>query len=297
MIPPEEKKETNENLEEYQNKRDNLGLKITTGSLPPSNNSGLVRQTTDEGAVFLSDESDSAGFECPVCLEVMWKPVQTPCNHLFCERCLYDVVRSVGMGKELACPLCRSELEGFDTKGALPLMRNEELEAMIKKKKPEEFKKRRKAAAAQKKEEEKNIRLELSFGNTHQLLKTKKRSKHLCTMYLKAVNEDIDLSKLIRSIKLHLWSNTRILRGPLFQCNIKCWGTFDIRFEVFWQRGMNLETANYEHELCFDLPDCSSISWLTVPRKTLQSLGALKKPEKLVRRVRRRKKRSVRKWS
>jgi len=130
--------------------------------------------------------------------------VETPCNHLFCERCLYDVIKSVGMGQELVCPLCRTELEGFDTAGALPLLRNAEFEALIKMKKPEAFKKRSKAAAAKKKEDEKNIRLELSFGNTHQLIKTKKKAKHLCTMYLKTTNKNIDLSKLIRYIKLHL---------------------------------------------------------------------------------------------
>jgi len=143
------------------------------------------------------------------------------------------VVRSVGAGKELVCPLCRTELEGFDTKGALPLLRDEELEALIKKTKPEEFKKRSKDAAAKAKEDAKNVRLELCWGNTHQLLNTNKKSKHLCTMYFRSNNDDVRLNKLIRYIKLHLWKTTRRLCGPLYQCNMRCWGIFSIRFEVF----------------------------------------------------------------
>jgi len=56
---------------------------------------------------------------------------------------------------------------------------------------------------------------------------------------------------------------------------------------------MTLQVSNYEHELCFDVPDRSSVSWLTIPKETLESLGALKKPKNLVRRVRRRKKKKV----
>jgi len=183
---------------------------------------GLKRQSTEEGAVFLSDESDSAEFDCPVCLEIMWKPVQTPCNHMFCERCLHNVLKSVGSGKDLVCPLCRTELEGFDTEGALPLIRDKELEMLIKKKKPDEFIKRKKDVALMKKKEEKNVRLELCFGNTHQRLQTKKRAKHLCVMYFKIRNSDVDLNKLIRYIRLHLWTNKRRLVGPIFQCSVRC---------------------------------------------------------------------------
>jgi len=200
MISFEEKKENKED----RRRPDSPTLITTGGKSPVSNKSGLRMQPSEEGAIFLSDESDSAGFDCPVCFEVMWKPVQTPCNHLFCERCLHDVLRSIGMGKELVCPLCRAELEGFDTAGALPLLRNKEFESLIKKKKPEAFKIRSKEAAAKKHEEEKNVRIEVSFGNTHQLVNTKKRTKHLCTMYFKTTTKNIDLSKLIRYIKLHL---------------------------------------------------------------------------------------------
>jgi len=59
MIMTEEKKEISHSLT------------LTVGNSPVSENSGLSRQPTEEGAVFLSDESDSAGFDCPVCLEVM----------------------------------------------------------------------------------------------------------------------------------------------------------------------------------------------------------------------------------
>jgi len=247
--------------------------------------SGLRKQPSEEGAVFLSDESDSAEFDCPVCLELMWKPVQTPCNHIFCERCLHDVIKSVqGSDKDLVCPLCRSNLEGFDTEGALPLIRDKELEAIIKKKKPKEFKQRK---SQKEKDELMNIRLELCYGNTHELLHNEKRSKHLCVMYFKANNKDVDLTKLIRYIRLHLWKSTRRLVPPIFQCSLRCWGTFDIKFEVFWEKVLALEPTTYTHALSFS-PDSNSISFLAIPRKAVERLGALKRPKNVVRRARRR---------
>ncbi|KGL78768.1 Helicase-like transcription factor, partial [Tinamus guttatus] len=53
----------------------------------------------------LSTGSDE---ECAVCLESLTLPVITHCAHVFCKRCIYEVIRSEQ--PKASCPLCRNEL-------------------------------------------------------------------------------------------------------------------------------------------------------------------------------------------
>ena len=47
--------------------------------------------------------------ECQVCVTLMYEPMNTSCGHTFCKRCLF---RSLDHSSR--CPLCRSELPGFN---------------------------------------------------------------------------------------------------------------------------------------------------------------------------------------
>jgi hypothetical protein len=55
--------------------------------------------------------------ECPICLDVFFEPVRTPCGHVFCRGCLREHQSYAARAK---CPICRGSLEGF------PLFRAEE---------------------------------------------------------------------------------------------------------------------------------------------------------------------------
>ena len=43
-----------------------------------------------------------AYFECPICLDIMFKPTRTPCRHYFCLECLKNHFEY-----ERKCPMCR----------------------------------------------------------------------------------------------------------------------------------------------------------------------------------------------
>lgn len=61
---------------------------------------------------------------CSICLEKYTNPVITPCNHIFCNNCLYDIymininkpyMSAINKHKLLSCPLCRNLLIDFNT--------------------------------------------------------------------------------------------------------------------------------------------------------------------------------------
>ena len=49
--------------------------------------------------------SSGADEECPVCLDSLCTPVITHCAHVFCRRCIEDVIKTSELNPR--CPLCR----------------------------------------------------------------------------------------------------------------------------------------------------------------------------------------------
>eukprot|EP01065_Artemidia_motanka_P042452 TRINITY_DN5701_c0_g2_i1.p1 TRINITY_DN5701_c0_g2~~TRINITY_DN5701_c0_g2_i1.p1 ORF type:complete len:631 (+),score=162.92 TRINITY_DN5701_c0_g2_i1:56-1894(+) len=56
------------------------------------------------GASAAAIEALRRTFECPVCLELLWHPVCTPCGHHFCRGCLEVSLQRAGR----RCPACRA---------------------------------------------------------------------------------------------------------------------------------------------------------------------------------------------
>ncbi|KAJ7761399.1 hypothetical protein B0H16DRAFT_1530910 [Mycena metata] len=51
-------------------------------------------------------EPDPPNLCCPICLNTVCRPVATLCMHVFCDECIYDVLRH----GSLSCPLCRAPI-------------------------------------------------------------------------------------------------------------------------------------------------------------------------------------------
>lgn len=70
---------------------------------------GLRRQpkwrTSASGGVVIG--GTDVPLTCPICEDVMFRPVKTLCNHRFCQACLVQWLKRVVHG---TCPLCRAEL-------------------------------------------------------------------------------------------------------------------------------------------------------------------------------------------
>ncbi|KAJ7440589.1 hypothetical protein FB451DRAFT_1415085 [Mycena latifolia] len=53
-----------------------------------------------------ASEPDPPNLCCPICCDTVCRPVATLCMHIFCDECIYNVLRQ----SSLACPLCRATI-------------------------------------------------------------------------------------------------------------------------------------------------------------------------------------------
>jgi hypothetical protein len=59
----------------------------------------------DEGTPENSEEEQLKCFDCPICFELLFDPVTSPCGHSFCRQCLARAI-----DHNPACPVCRCAL-------------------------------------------------------------------------------------------------------------------------------------------------------------------------------------------
>ncbi|GMJ03354.1 RING membrane-anchor 1 [Hibiscus trionum] len=63
------------------------------------------------GAVAVSDDNRSRGFDCNICLDLVQEPVVTLCGHLYCWPCIYKWLRFENQDqKRQECPVCKAQV-------------------------------------------------------------------------------------------------------------------------------------------------------------------------------------------
>ena len=50
---------------------------------------------------------------CPICLDILYEPVLTPCGHDYCHHCIERHISTTPMFAQNQCPLCREEFEQY----------------------------------------------------------------------------------------------------------------------------------------------------------------------------------------
>ncbi|KAJ7714377.1 hypothetical protein B0H16DRAFT_524349 [Mycena metata] len=77
------------------------------GNLPkPSSASKKKNTATADDNLQAAPEPEPPNLRCPICLNTFRRPVATLCMHIFCDECIYDVLRH----GSLSCPLCRATI-------------------------------------------------------------------------------------------------------------------------------------------------------------------------------------------
>jgi len=75
---------------------------------PPEEKERKLKQGIDPEILRLQ----TMDYSCPICYEVMEKPVKTPCNHIFCLRCCQEMSEK----PKFNCPICTRDLKSFKPK-------------------------------------------------------------------------------------------------------------------------------------------------------------------------------------
>jgi hypothetical protein len=218
------------------------------GSAPTTSQSMSV-----DAGDYASVKINGVDFTCPVCTELIYKPVTTPCGHTFCEACL---------GKALAykpqCPMCRDAC----TLSCSQFKINVLLAAIIEHSFGEAYKKRGPEMEKQM-ELLRQAKKKLIIGNTHELVQSASHNRHKWRFFCTVLNLDERLgaapaipgSFYIQKVEVFLHPtfqpNRVVLTEQPFEFTRIGWGEFTIKGVVHFQPKFNMPPMVFEHLLSF----------------------------------------------
>jgi len=205
-----------------------------------------------EGAMSLN--VSGIDFSCPVCTELLYAPVTTPCGHTFCKLCL-----DMSFSYKRCCPMCR---EPFHFSAA-QVKCNVLLASIMEQSFAQKYKER--AAEMDKQtvilQEGKK---KLIIGNTHESIQAHTRNNHKWKFFILVLDVDENLgavpkvpsSYYIEKVELFLHPtftpNRVVLTGEPFEVKRIGWGVFTIRGNIYFASRFNLPPMGFEHLLSFD---------------------------------------------
>jgi len=193
-------------------------------------------------------------FSCPVCTELLYKPVTIPCGHTFCKLCL-----DMSFSYKRCCPMCREPFQF----SAAQVKSNVLLASIIEQNFAERYKLR-----GDEVEEQSVImqegRKKIIIGNTHESLAGNNRNNHKWKFFVMVLDEDQSLGAIpkvpssyyIEKIEVFLhptFTPARlVLTGEPFEVKRIGWGVFTIRGNIYFASRFNLPPMGFEHLLSFD---------------------------------------------
>jgi len=208
----------------------------------------------DEAAIKEELLIEKVDFNCPVCTELLYKPITIPCGHTFCEYCL-----AVALSYQLRCPMCRAPC----TLGISQLKVNVLLSAIIKQSFPDQSNKRAleldKGVVI-----DKEGRKKLIIGNTHELMRGSGTNNHKWKFFVTVLDiterlgeaPKLPASDYIEKVEVFLHPTFRpsriVLAKEPFEVTRIGWCVFSIRGNVYFNPEYNLRPMGFEHLLSFD---------------------------------------------
>ena len=82
---------------------------------------------------------------CPICLDILYRPILTPCGHDYCRHCIERVISNTPLFEPNHCPLCREDFDQFAV--------NPRLKTQIDRTYPEDVDRRKRVIEAEESEE------------------------------------------------------------------------------------------------------------------------------------------------
>jgi len=193
-------------------------------------------------------------FSCPVCTELLYKPVTTPCGHTFCKLCL-----DMSFSYKRCCPMCREPFQF----GASQVKSNVLLVSILEQNFAEKYKRRSEEMEAQSIIMQEG-RKKIVIGNTHEELEGHSRNNHKWKFFVMVLDADESLgavpkvpsSYYIEKVEVFLHPtftpSKMVLTGEPFEIKRIGWGVFTLRGNIYFAPRFNLPPMGFEHLLSFD---------------------------------------------
>ncbi len=181
---------------------------------------------------------------CPLCLNVLYNPIITPCKHAFCYYC-FEECQDLAI-KQNSCPLCRAKI-----KDSFKLVIDKDYQEKLVKLLPKETQATKKYfddfALLLEKE---YIKIKLEYGNTHKLIENPRKlrsstnyeNKHAWGVYVKVASKNCedDSRKYISKVEfeMHPTFSERIvpIKAWPFKLERVGWGLFNVPIKVFFNK-------------------------------------------------------------
>jgi hypothetical protein len=227
----------------------------TGGSQSSSSSSSSSNAMVLDGADSATVKLEGVDFSCPVCTELIYKPVTTPCGHTFCEVCL-----AMALAYKAKCPMCREACSLSHAQFKVNVL----LAAIIEQSFSDAYKKR-----AQEMEKQAQLvrqgKKKLIIGNTHELVTSSSQNRHKWKFFCTVLDMDeklgvsppsVPTSYYIQKVEVFLHPtfnpNRLVLSEQPFEFARIGWGIFQLKGTVHFQAHFNMRPITFEHMLSFD---------------------------------------------
>lgn len=193
-------------------------------------------------------------FTCPVCTEILYKPVTTPCGHTFCELCL-----SIALSHKPRCPICREVCPLSFSQLKVNVLLVSLLEYFCK----DQYTKRGMELAKQENTLQSTMKRVL-IGNTHELLQVSSHNKHKWRFFCIVLGMDERLGENIQTSTADYVQKVEVFLHPTFTPSQIVltqqpfefarigWGSFMLRGKVYFHEKFRLPPLAFDHQLSFD---------------------------------------------
>jgi len=191
-----------------------------------------------------SEQSINPEFNCPICMDILWKPVKLPCGHYGCLECLrFSIIYNP------KCPYCRADLDF--TEKMLDKKIDTEFEKKIAQNLPVEiYEARKKRFADAQKNPQPAIKVE--YGNTSEATGAVSgtKQKYNWKLFVKCVNSPI--SHPIAYVEFDI--NPGVKGAKPIKCDKEPYELdrsgnyeFGCEIKVFWKKELGLKEYFVNH--------------------------------------------------
>ncbi|KAI9015191.1 hypothetical protein BC832DRAFT_589642 [Gaertneriomyces semiglobifer] len=171
-------------------------------------------------------------FTCPLCLKLLFRPVRTPCQHIYCQPCLTQWLRfdELASRSRKPCPLCRAPLARKILKFV-----DQELESRMRRDYGSLYEERQREVLEEESERQKVLTVyrKLQIGNSEQYIEPAGGSMnaHRWSFFVRMGGID-DIGDYIERVTVTLHPTFHppvvVLRRPPFCVQRVGWGVFRI---------------------------------------------------------------------